>query len=270
MGGPDLSLLISGLESSGMGARSEQSVAGGARDALEALSRGEAALAVVDMTVDGMRGAEGWRLARDSWRGPIIVVCANSDKDGLRAALADGAEDALVRDDPSTPQMLRHAIARALARGRDSRPEERLRALQARWEALDTASHWYVMEIDADDRITYLNRMAPGAPAVTVRGKSVYEFTHPDARADVRTRLAHVRSTGEAVTVEERGYGTVGEDAWFVARCLPVKRDGRVVAILVVTEDVSERRRMQQLVANSERRFRALIEKSSDAIVLLD
>jgi PAS domain S-box-containing protein len=253
-----------------MALRLEHGAADSASEALEALAQSDAALAVVDMTVDGMRGAEGWRRTREVWDRPIVVVCAGDDDGCAQAAFADGAEDVVRHDEPSASVLLRHAIARAVWRARSVRPEVELRNLRERWESLGGASHWYVMQIDGEDRITYLSRSATAAAPGTFCGKSVFAFTHPDAHAHVRGRLEHVRRTGEAVTVEERGHGTVGDDAWFVARCLPVKRDGQVTSILVVTEDVSERHRMQQLVARSERRFRALIEKSSDAIVLLD
>jgi PAS domain S-box-containing protein len=272
VGGATIARLAAHLDSASATAAFavERRGASGSSEALEALARADAGVAVVDMTLEGMRGAEGWRRARERWHRPIIVVCADGDDACARAALADGAEEAVSEGDPSASILIPRAIVRALARARHVRPEVELCNLLERWEALDGASHWYVMEIDHDDRITYLNRATPETPAATFHGKSVYAFTHPDAHAEVRARLEHVRRTGEAVTVEERGHGTLGDDSWFVARCLPIKHEGRVTAILVITEDVSERHRTERLLANSERRFRALIEKSSDAIVLLD
>jgi two-component system cell cycle sensor histidine kinase/response regulator CckA len=260
--------LGSGAE--GVAFRLEQKTVPDGPAALEALAY-EASLAVVDMTLAGMRGAEGWRKVRDRWSRPLIVVCSDDDDAGSRAALADGAEEAIRSGDSAASALLQCAIGRGLARGRDVRPEVQLRDLEDKWGALNAANPFYVMEIDHQDRITYLNRSAAQTlPVEAFLGQSVFAFTYPDAHAEVRARLEHVRRTGEAVTVEERAHRTLGDDHWFVARCLPVKRDGEVTSVLVLTEDVSERHRMQQLLANSERRFRAMVEKSTDVITLLD
>ena len=114
-----------------VGFRLERAVARTASDALEALERSDAELAVVDMTVDGLGGADGWRRARASWQRSIIVLCADGDDACVRAALADDAEDAL-RYAPSTSVLLSHAITRALARGHDVQHDLLLRDLQER------------------------------------------------------------------------------------------------------------------------------------------
>src|SRR5258706_1106411 len=252
VGGPEMERLLADLDPASpvVDFTVERRVASGSSEAFEALARSDADVAVVDMTVDGLRGGDGWRRTREGWCRAIIVLCAEGDDACARAALGEGAEDALFHHDPSASALLRRAISRALARGRNVRRDVQLRDLREKWNALDAASHWYVMEIDDEDRITYLNRSGPDMTPADVHGKSVFAFTHPDAHADVRARLEHVRRTGEAVTVEERAHGTLGDDSWFVARCLPIKRDGRVTSILVVTEDVSERHRTQQLLAN--------------------
>jgi PAS domain S-box-containing protein len=162
--------------------RHEHRGAPSALEALEALAHSDAVLAVVDMSVDGLRGVKGWRRIRDAWDRPIIVAHATGDEACAQAALQDGAEDALCLDDPSAAARLGAGVRRALARARTVRPEVDLRTLKERWESLDRASHWFVMDVDGEDR----------------------------------------------------GH------------------------------------RMQQRLAHSERRFRALVEKSSDAIVLLD
>jgi len=272
VGGSEIAALAAELAtaSDGLGFRIEQRALQNPSELQETLAGSRAAVAVVDACTERMRGEGGWRLARDAWPGPIVIVCAAGDDACARAALADGAEDVVRLSDPSASAQLGRAIARALARGRNVRPAVELSHLQARWEALNGARDWYLMEIDGEDRISYLSRSSPDTSPASFVGQSVFTFTHPDAQADVRARLERVRQTGESVTVEERAHGTLGDDSWFVARCLPVKRDGRVTSILVVTENVTERHRLEQLLANSERRFRALIENSSDAIVLLD
>jgi signal transduction histidine kinase len=77
------------------------------------------------MTVEGLGAIEGWHQIRDVWRRPVIVLCAKGDDAGAAAALADGAEDAIWREDPGVSLLLARAISRATARGRTGTAAER-------------------------------------------------------------------------------------------------------------------------------------------------
>src|SRR5216684_2534722 len=138
VGGPEMAPLVADLDpaSPAVDFSVEHRVASGSSEALAALARSEADVAVVDMTVDGLRGEDGWRRTREGWHRPIIVLCAEGDEACTRAALADGAEDALCHRDPSASTLVRRAISRALARARNVRPEVQLRDLRERWKAL--------------------------------------------------------------------------------------------------------------------------------------
>ena len=53
-------------------------------------------------------------------------------------------------------------------------------------------------------------------------------------------------------------------------RKIPVLEDGRVVRVLTLVRDVTERKRREEEIQESEERFRALFEGSLDAIFLMD
>jgi diguanylate cyclase (GGDEF)-like protein/PAS domain S-box-containing protein len=59
-------------------------------------------------------------------------------------------------------------------------------------------------------------------------------------------------------------------DKYISFRFQPIKIDNKIVRVVVSGQNITERKRMAQALEQSEKRFRALIEHSADAISLID
>ncbi len=126
---------------------------------------------------------------------------------------------------------------------------------------------------DKDGRFLLHNaanrRVLALAPGDDGTGRTVHDFpatqTHAEAyTADDRTVLV----SGQAVVNREESFTQPnGSTGWFLTTKVPVRDEqGTVTGIVGVSRDITERRREQQALADSEARFRVLFESSPDAV----
>jgi PAS domain S-box-containing protein len=98
---------------------------------------------------------------------------------------------------------------------------------------------------------------------------------HPAALTEdipiIEERLATLSPANPVVTIENRVYSRSGEIRWmqFVNRGF-YGEDGRLIEIQSVGRDISERKRVEEALCDSEERYRRLFEVETDAIFLVD
>ena len=114
----------------------------------------------------------------------------------------------------------------------------------------------------------------PFRPATNIEEYRQYKLFHPDGRPYKLEERPLVRSikSGEVVTGEETGFlrgdGTRGT---MRVSSAPIRdRGGRIVAGVVVLDDVTEQKRAEEELRASEERYRIFAETASDAIVMID
>ena len=103
-------------------------------------------------------------------------------------------------------------------------------------------------------------------------GLRFVDITHPED-AEPTLQLGRKLFSGEVSTYQlEKRYITKGQRVIWANLTASLIRapDGKALYALGVIEDISARRDAERILENSERRFRALIEKSSDCISLID
>ncbi len=149
------------------------------------------------------------------------------------------------------------------------RADESVRAAEHQWRTTFDAIGDAVCLVDLDGRIVRANRaMAAQAagehPAlVGVRCCSpVHGLTEPLPECPL-VRMKHSRHRES--TVFQRG------SRWLEVVVDPLLDEtGQLVGAVHITSDITERRRAEEAVAESEEKFRALFEQSSDANFLLE
>jgi PAS domain S-box-containing protein len=139
---------------------------------------------------------------------------------------------------------------------------------------LESLNHPFYV-IDAQD---YMIKMANAATAIfgTIsEGTTCYALTHNRERPCRGTKhvcpLELVKKTKKPVKLEHIHYDKDGMPVYFEIHGFPIlDDDGNVVQMIEYTLDITERKKVEEALLESERRFRSITQTASDAIITIN
>jgi two-component system cell cycle sensor histidine kinase/response regulator CckA len=152
--------------------------------------------------------------------------------------------------------------------------DEALRQAKEYAESLIQTTDAMVVGLDADGTVTVFN---PGAERISgytladVKGKNWFEVLVPKHRyPDVWEEFAHFAEGGSIPRIVENPILTKsGEERMISWRNNELRPSGEVAGTISFGVDITERKRMEEELAKSERHFRSLIEHAADAIYVV-
>ncbi len=128
--------------------------------------------------------------------------------------------------------------------------------------------------VDASAAVRLVNAFGStqlGYRADELIGQSVFQLYSEADRERVRANLdLCLESLGQSNTLEAQKVRKDGETLWVRETATAIKRAKGGAVVVIAGEDITERRRAEDSVRESARRFRALIEHAYDAVLLLD
>ena len=139
------------------------------------------------------------------------------------------------------------------------RSEEELRRSEAKWSSVVGHAPVFIALVDQADTLQFLNRAAPGMTVQEALGKSVYDFLQPEYATIARESIARVRRTGGTAFYESVGAGPSGRLSWYETHASPVRVDGEVVGVALISSDITERKRAEIALLESERKLQTLM-----------
>ncbi len=100
-------------------------------------------------------------------------------------------------------------------------------------------------------------------------GLTFHEITHPnDIERDTENMLRLQEGKQSAFQIEKRYFRKDGSLVWVRLTCVPLWREDQDDRQhIAMVEDITERRQAEQLVAESERRYRELVERANSIIL---
>ena len=238
------------------------------REALELISRSGHDVCLIDYRLGEHNGIDLMRAAHAAGcRTPAILLTGQNDCDVDLKAMGAGAADYLVKgqiDRSALERSIRYAVER-------SKTLEALRASEQKYRRIVETSMEGVWLLDAEAQTVYVNRrMAEmlGYTAKEMLGRPLYDFMGPEARPAAERGFER-RRRGAAEQQEFRFRRKDGEDLWtIVSTNAMFDASGRFVGALGMVADITERKRAEDALRESEERYRLLVELSPDAVTI--
>src|SRR5215218_9305816 len=194
-------------------------------------------------------------------------------KDGRVVWIRD--EASLVRDEEGNPS---YWLGVQTDTTEYKRAEERLQEAEARYRSLveEVPGAIYIQEIEHEGAISYISPQIEGimgySPQEYIGHPDLWQRTiHPEDRERVLAEDARTDETGEPFRIEFRKIRRDGRVIWVRDESVLVKTpEGRPLYWQGIFVDVTERKRTERALSESEQRFRQLFEQSVDALFVHD
>lgn len=213
---------------------------------------------------------------------PMPLHLASMWHSGIKRVIANGRKETFEYefDDLRTVHYLRITmipefdpegrVESVLAITRDISEQKKvvvaLRESEERFRIALATSPMIVYSQDGDFRYTWVYSSNPKLPADTFLGRTDHDL-YPADEAEQRVALKRrVLQTGTPFRGEHEATTAVGK-VWLDVTVAPLRNnEGQIVGITGVALDITERKRVEETLRESEARYRALVTASSDVL----
>ena len=196
--------------------------------------------------LDGIRTADE---LRRRYGLPVIFLTAYSDDKTLSRASGVRPYGYLLK--PFDDRELYTAIEMALYRARF---EQQLRESEERFRLIAENAPDYILLLELTGEIKFVNRTG-ARPREQVIGSNLLSWIDPEHQARFRTALQGAQ-TGTLTEIELPVSIQGAGERWFSGRLAPLYVDGKIVSIVAIGADITERR----LAEETQRRYAAELE----------
>jgi len=159
-----------------------------------------------------------------------------------------------------------------LAEGRQA--ERALRQSEEKYRDLADLLPQIVFEIDEKGNFTFTNRKGVKAFGYTQddikAGLNAFQALVPEDRDRVRGNMRRVLSGEKSSGNEYTALRKDGSTFPILIFSSPIIKDEKPLGLRGIVIDITERKQMEEALAESEKRFRSLIENALDVIVIID
>jgi PAS domain S-box-containing protein len=237
-----------------------------------------AAMMVVDelgrIVFSNPEAGRTFRKTRDELEGMLLeTLIACDDRGSMHDALAGvlGAPNASARRDLSGVDSTGRRIELSFGRLETGKPlavvvigitgeprvalppSEASAALDARdrLEAMLDCAPAFIIALSRRGTLDFINRTLPHHSRADVIGVHWHAFFAPDQRVVMEAKFQAMYETEAVQIFETATPGPHGEPVWFETQIAPIRRAGEIVGAVLVSQDVTERKRTQAELLSS-------------------
>ncbi|HWA26280.1 MAG TPA: PAS domain S-box protein [Lacunisphaera sp.] len=244
---------------------------------LAELESGNPDIVLSDFQLPGFNGLEALELTRmRAPHVPFIFFSGTIGEERAIEAVRAGAADYVIKD---RMQRLPVSILRVMREAEELRARRRIEDALAQEQYLllmlmeNLPDHVYFKDLNSrfitvSRSMARRLRLAPNE----VKGKTDFDvFSEEHARQAFADEQRIIRSGEPMLDIEEKETWPDGSITWVLTSKLPLRdAAGKIVGTFGVSREITDRKKAEEAMRNSERRFRALIERSADAIAVID
>jgi PAS domain S-box-containing protein/putative nucleotidyltransferase with HDIG domain len=248
-------------------------IASSLSEAIARLEKDTFDLLLIDLGLPDSQGLETYlRLQKIVPNLPVIILTGLDDEDAGIAAVRNGAQDYLIKNQMAGNLLMRSAQF-AVER---KRAEEALRNSETKLKYVQEVAQIGSWEFDLDnqtiqwsDRVYKLYDRDPAIGPPTVEEEAAY-YSHKQAdRLREYTRIAVEQGRSFEYDLEVRLPRR--RVTHYAATLRPIKnRSGRIAKLFGTVQDISESKRAETALKKSEERFKLIFEHAPDAYYLSD
>lgn len=151
--------------------------------------------------------------------------------------------------------------------------ENKLKSANRKLKMLFDTAMEGITVVDEKENLTFVNRAFAdmlGYEEDELIGTSLQRFVDKEGFKEIRRQMED-RKKGKVSRYELVMFGKDGKPCIFQVSASPIwNEDGSFAGSLAIVMDVTERRRIEETLRESEERFRKIFESASDSIIYLD
>jgi two-component system, cell cycle sensor histidine kinase and response regulator CckA len=205
---------------------------------------------------------------------PVVITSNEDMMENAAQALRLGADDYIVKNSGYLLQ-LPFVLENAFNKVQVQRERAALKASENHFRLLIENTSDLIIVLDKDGIVKYCSpsiKRTLGFQPEEAIGKRYEENIHPEDVPIMKSLLSELisnpNSSSEPTIVRNRAIDGSWRYSEGIARSA-VDASGQVI-VIINARDITDKKRAEDALLNSENRFRALVEKSSEAIMLIE
>ena len=145
-----------------------------------------------------------------------------------------------------------------------------LQSIEAQWKSIIENTPDHILTLDKSLRIEFANHPSPGLTLKELIGTPIYTFLEKEIQAEIKKTLKSVLKTGQPATYETEYKTPGGEIIHYESLVAPRKLNDEIVGLTLIARDITDRKKAENALRESEERFRFLSQSSNEGVFLLE